>query len=365
MNRIISRTQAFLVASPFNSMFKFPQVNTLKKNESIETLRGLAIILVVFGHIIGFDKTGGMRVADDSIFRYLYFTLEYIRMPLFTVISGWVYANKPIMNADRLKFIKGKLRRLIVPMLVISTLLFLFRMVIPGTNTKPELSALPNNLIFPYDLYWYLYSLFVIFIVISILDTQPFFRKLEGWFTTLACAFVALAISKTFLEEVPNFFSFKGATYLFPFFVLGIGLYRFRDTLLNSKSAFLLLCVFAISFVIQQMTWFGYLPMQEKHSVLGITVGLSAVMLLFYLKIKNNLLVWIGSYAYSIFLFHVFFTGGTRIVMLKAGIENKWVILFAGLILSIMIPFLRFWLLGLDKEKKKPAKVEATTEAVQ
>ena len=67
---------------PFTSESVRPKHSRAKKDPHIETLRGLAIILVVFGHIIGYDKTGGMRVADDSKYRYLYFSLEYIRMPI-------------------------------------------------------------------------------------------------------------------------------------------------------------------------------------------------------------------------------------------------------------------------------------------
>ena len=66
------------------------------KDPNIETLRGLAILLVVAGHVIGIDATGGMKVADDSLWRYLYASLQYVRMPLFTAISGWVYALHPV-----------------------------------------------------------------------------------------------------------------------------------------------------------------------------------------------------------------------------------------------------------------------------
>lgn len=52
-----------------------------QKNLSVETLRGIAIILVVMGHVIGSKSSGGMRVGDDSIYRYLYCLLENIRMP--------------------------------------------------------------------------------------------------------------------------------------------------------------------------------------------------------------------------------------------------------------------------------------------
>src|SRR5918992_819446 len=146
------------------------------------------------------------------------------------------------------------------------------------------------------------------------------FRKPTGWLITLNCAFIFLFISKNFLDTIPNFFSFKEAAYLFPFFLIGIGIYRYKEVLLNDKMTFTFLLLFVVSVVIQQMTWFGYFPLQAKHSVLGMTVGISGVLLLFRLKIKSSLLIWIGSYAYGIFLFHVFFTGGTRIVLQKLGV---------------------------------------------
>jgi surface polysaccharide O-acyltransferase-like enzyme len=312
--------------------------------------------------MIGYTNTGGMRVSDDSILRYLYYSLEYIRLPLFTVISGWVYANKPILHTDKSKFIKGKLRRLLIPMFVISTLLFLFRMITPGTNTKPDLVDLPRNLVLPYDVYWYLFSLFIIFLVISVLDSRPFFHKLQGWFLTFVASFVFLFISENFLDPIPNIFSFKGAAYLFPFFLLGIGIFRFKEFLLNDRMALVTLLVFVASVVIQQMVWFGYFPMQEKHSILGMTVGIAGVLLLFRLKLRSELLIRIGAYAYGIFLFHVFFTGGSRIILERLGVENQFVILVLGVIGAILLSILlenmirksnglRFYLLGLKKNE--------------
>ncbi len=369
MNNIFYRKPLFSSVSPY--VFKLPASSTTKKNEYVETLRGLAIILVVFGHMIGITSTGGMRVSDDSIYRYLYYSLEYVRLPLFTVISGWVYANKPVLATNRLKFVKGKFRRLIIPMLVIGTLMFLMRMAIPGTNTTPHLSELPRNLIFPYDVYWYLFSLFLIFITISILDTQPFFHKLQGWVTTLCCAFVILFISETFLDPVPNFFSFKGAVYLFPFFLLGIGIFRFRDTLLNDKLIVPMLVVFVAAVIVQQLMWFGYFPMQHRKSLLGMTVGITGVVLLFRLGLKSNLLTWIGGYAYGIFLFHVFFTGGSRILLTRLGIESQPLILILGVLIAISASIvienmlkrsgtLSLYFLGLKKRERSNARANAS-----
>jgi glucans biosynthesis protein C len=314
--------------------------STVKKNKYVESLRGLAIILVVFGHIIGSDNTGGMKVDDHSVFRYLYFSLEYIRLPLFTVISGWVYANKPIFFYNRTVFLRNKIRRLLIPLIAVSTLLFVFRVIIPGTNTSPELSDLWKNIFYPYDIYWYIYSLFIIFLGISVIDSKAFFHSLKGWAITLLVSLCILFISSAYLDSVPNYFSFKGAIYLFPFFLVGISIFRYKRILFKRANIIALAIVFLAGIVIQQLSWQGLLPIQERISVLALAIGISGVYLLFQLRIKSNVLIWVGKYAYEIFLFHVFFTGGTRIILLKMGIENKWTILITALGISILIPIL-------------------------
>jgi peptidoglycan/LPS O-acetylase OafA/YrhL len=111
------------------------------------------------------------------------------------------------------------------------------------------------------------------------------------------------------------------------------------------------------------MIWFGYFPQQHKQSVLGMATGISAVILLFKLKLKNDLLIRIGGFAYGIFLFHVFFTGGTRIILLRLGVENQWIILGAGVFFAILFSILaemviskvtplRFAFLGLKRNEK-------------
>lgn len=58
------------------------------KNLSIETLRGIAILLVVIGHVIGSAPDGGMKSISPSVTLF-YVWIDYIQMPLFTAIAGW------------------------------------------------------------------------------------------------------------------------------------------------------------------------------------------------------------------------------------------------------------------------------------
>lgn len=326
----------FVLTKPPKSTLQEP-LN--KKNLHIETLRGLAIILVVFGHIIGSGDSGGLRVNNDSLLRYIYYSLEYIRMPLFTVISGWVYANKPLVNRnDRGKFIKGKTRRLLLPMFVISTILFLSRAFIPGTNFTPSLSELPLNLIFPYDLYWYLYSLFLIFLLIITIDTTTWFHQFKYWLLSLAVALFISLIAHRYFDVGPNFFSYKGALFLLPYFFLGIGFYRYKSILLRKEIIYWIGTIFFVAILFQQVIWFWDIDHLPKQSLLGFAVGAGGTFLLFKLNFKNKLLINIGNYAYTIYLFHIFFTGGTRIILYALGINNTFVIIVLSLILAIGIP---------------------------
>lgn len=312
-----------------------------KKNLHIETLRGLAIILVVFGHIIGSGDSGGLRVNNDSLLRYIYYSLEYIRMPLFTVISGWVYANKPLIKrSDRGKFIKGKTRRLLLPMFVLSTILFLSRVLIPGTNFTSDLSQLPYILILPYDLYWYLYSLFLIFLLIITIDTTTWFHQFKYWLLSLAGALFFSLIAHRYLDVGPNIFSYKGALFLLPYFILGIGLYRYKSILLKKKVIYWIAAIFFVAIIFQQMIWFSGLDHFSKQSLLGFAVGAGGTLLLFKLNFKNQLLIYIGNYAYTIYLFHIFFTGGTRIIFNVLGVYNTFVIIVFALLLAIGIPIM-------------------------
>ena len=114
-----------------------------EKNLSVETLRGIAILLVVVGHVVGSGPGGGMKIDFPHPLRYLYVWIDYIQMPLFTAIAGWAYALKPFSASSGFgSFVRKKALRLLVPMAAVGTLYFLVQYLMPGTNNKGELSQM-------------------------------------------------------------------------------------------------------------------------------------------------------------------------------------------------------------------------------
>lgn len=315
----------------------------VEKNLSVETLRGIAILLVVVGHVIGSGPDGGMKIDFPHPLRYFYVWIDYIQMPLFTAIAGWVYALKPFSASSGFgSFVRKKALRLLVPMAAVGTLYFLVQYLMPGTNNKGELSQLWRIYIFPYTIYWYLPSLFLIFVVQWWIDSRKWMDTLGKW---SICCVVALVFSRIndvwILHEVPNLFSFKGALGQLPYFFVGVAACRFAVSLYSCPAVRRVLLAVALwGIVLMQIVWF-YPGKYASLSMLLYPVTLiPTLFLLLASKWHNRFFVWIGGYAYSIYLFHGFGTSGGRIILKMMGIDAIVPILLSATFIATIGPVL-------------------------
>ncbi len=314
-----------------------------EKDLTIETLRGAVIILVVIGHVIGSGSDGGMQVKDDSLLRYFYYTfIEFIQMPLFAVIAGWVYSLRPVTLEKMGGFISKKFMRILIPMFVVGALYFLVQYLTPGTNRKGELSEIWKLLVFPYTLFWYLYSLFLVFLVIAILDSFKWMETYSKWAVVFFITLVVLSLRDVVLpKDFPNYLSFKGALYLLPCFIFGVGLKRFNQNFQARIFTFIFALLLIISVVIQQLIWFKMLDYTlDRDTGIGLLIGLSGTAILIRLHLKSNWLIWIGGFAYSIYLFHAFGTAGGRIIIKATGTNATWIVFTISLLIGIILPII-------------------------
>lgn len=273
------------------------------KNSHIETLRGIAILLVVIGHVIGSTPEGGMRIDFPSPWRYLYLWIDYIQMPLFTAIAGWVYALKPVKAGSSGTFMKRKAYRLLVPMAVAATLYFLIQYITPGTNQKGNLADIWRIYVFPYTIYWYLPSLFLMFAAIRMIDANKWMDKFGGWAICLVCAFAGLVVQKIFLSngQIPNLFSFMGAMAQFPYFVAGVGIRRFSKQIITHKTSVALSSLAIVGVLSLQLEWFY--PAVSKDLLYGLTRPLwvmATLALLLSQSYSSRLFMWIGLRLYHL-----------------------------------------------------------------
>lgn len=310
--------------------------NTPEKDLRIETIRGLALLLMVAGHVIGDTATAGMQVSEDSFLRYLYDSLVYVRMPLFTAISGYVYALRPLGPQSALwRFQQGKLRRIVLPMVVVSTLFFISQMIAPGANAKSEWAEMYNIYIYGYSHFWFLQAIFCIFLMISLLDKFECLNTLPKALIGIALA----TLASLNYEAFPDLFSFKSGIHLLPFFMLGLSVYRFSGHLSQMPIQLTMFAVLIVTVAMNQSYLWDHADFSEGEiALIGTALGLAAIYLLIVRRFYFAPLAWLGRYSFEIYLLHVFGTAGTRIALGKLGVQNDSVIFFCCLLVGLALP---------------------------
>ncbi|KAA0598646.1 peptidoglycan/LPS O-acetylase OafA/YrhL [Azospirillum lipoferum] len=293
-------------------------------------LRGLACILLVAYHVVGIPGSG-MQVAEGSIYRYATDSFELIRMPLFTFISGLVYALNPA-RADRLTtfFIK-KLRRLGFPFLVVSALFYFLQTHAPGANGSFVPESMWRIYVFPYAHFWYLQALFLIFAAVALLDVLHAMDRPGGFALAMAAA-VAACLT---VHADSNVLSINEACFLLPHFLFGVGVTRFRamvprQTMLAAAGAAL-----AIGVVLHQASLWGYLPHFGWNSGVALLCGMGGAVTLLHAMPSSWVFRIVGASSYAIYLHHALFAAGARVVLHRIEAPDGvifWVALLSGLI---------------------------------
>lgn len=298
-------------------------------NLRIETLRGLACLLLVSYHVIGSDPDHGLRVADGMV-RWVNDGLAYLRMPLFTFVSGLVYGLRPFAG-DSHAFLWGKARRLLLPMLFVGTAFALLQAFTPGTNSKIG----PWYLIHvqPVAHFWFLESLLWVFVAVWAIERWRLMLSPNGMAAVLttSCA-VYVTIRGT------TWFGLEGAIYLIPYFLLGLAVSRFELTSRLSTTAVglglaLLAAACMVGLGVPE-------PNPDRRTPLILVTGFALVLWTLSWGWTSPRLAQIGRYSYAIFLFHVFFTAATRIALERVGVQDVMVHIFLGSVVGLAGPIL-------------------------
>ncbi|CCN49201.1 putative Acyltransferase 3 [Vibrio nigripulchritudo MADA3029] len=321
--------------------------------QAIDTLRGFACILLVAYHVVGNTPFNGLRL-EEGVYRELNDLLGYVRMPIFTFLSGLVYAYRPF-NGDYRKFFSGKTRRLLFPMLVVGACFAVLQSFTPGANAEQYNWSTLHVL--PVAHFWFVEALFIIFAFVAIFEALKFLSN-----PLLFSAVFGLAtFVYTSSFDVP-YFALSGAVYLFPFFLLGVAIHRFNlIRYLSVWHGWMLLILVSASLMLNAL---GYLYVHDKRSVYGLLVGAVFCIGALSVRGRSQWLARIGAYSYSIYLFHVFFTAAFRIILTKVGVENTHLLFAVSLLAGIIGPIVaERLLLGTNITRvlclgKAPTKIE-------
>lgn len=300
---------------------------------NIESLRGLACLLLVYYHVVG-PLHGGLKLDLGTPHRILVDALVHVRMPLFTFISGYIfalYAGRPVTLG---KFLQGKARRLLVPLVCVGIPISLAQALAPGTNREVGIADALLSAIYPINHFWFLQAVFLVFCVVGILNTRGLLR-------TNTAVLVVLSIAATiFLLPIPapRFFSLNGMVYLFPFFMAGMASQRLSHILIAIDRriygvllGLLLICLMYLASEYRELA-------VDRRSWISLLVGLASCTLLYGLQLRSRVLCFIGFYSFPIYLFHTVAAVAVRVSLKNASVENVHVLIAAELIAGIFFP---------------------------
>jgi hypothetical protein len=300
-------------------------------------MRGIACLLLVAFHVVGYQGAGGLRITGNSGYLTFIDVFAHLRMPLFTFLSGFVYAYRPVTPGMGWAFAGKKTRRLLVPLFVVSTIFYCLQVVTPGTNAEVSWEGMWRIYLFPYAHFWFLQAILLLFAAVSFLDHQRLMGSLGKYMLVLT---LVLAVH-FFVRSTSEFFSLQQAIYLAPFFFVGIGANRFKNQLWAPPAQFVCATIFVLTMSFYVVACFegnGDLP--ERTTLWATTLSISGCLTLIYWVPRIKWLGWVGGFSFTVYLYHVFFTAGTRLTLNVLGDFSVHVHFAAGLVAGIVGPIL-------------------------
>lgn len=285
---------------------------------SVETIRGLTCLLVVVSHILSCSiPAHGSDSTSVTLYAYYtdpfldHYALQSFRMPLFAMIAGLVYAYKPVSAGTFRVLFHKKIKRLLVPFVSVTILLFGYYSMKGLAQSQPwnmdSIGSLFHSLFYKSNHLWFLQTLFVVTMIVASLD---YFKLLHTPLYWLAGLGLALLL-RAWVPAI-DFLNPAGVAYLLPPFLLGYGLNRYAG-LCNQNWIKLMTAVVALvlivvsNAVLQHTEWaqgltFNMEPTGVLFTILGLCLGYLIITSMPQIPGFRTL----GAYSYAIYLFHLY-----------------------------------------------------------
>lgn len=310
------------------------------KDPSIETLRGLACVLIVAYHSIT------VEMVSDGLFGYGYVAhcFRLIRLPLFVTISGYVYAMHPMAIGSLAGFITGKARRILLPWVSVTLLTFGLRAFVHG-GSHSTVGAVLYAFWLPIDQLWFLPAIFWVILTVAILEAKFWLSSIKCWVLVCLVAWVPAIFCMVFQP-----LAIAGYFQLLPFFLLGLGLFRFEKSILKLKIIWFCTVIAAIGLLIHQLTWFGIVQLSSyQYNLLVLFTVYGTQVLIFNLRRGIPLLTWLGHFSFAIFLFHLIAISIVSRLIGAILINNIHVVFLLKLCLGLTLPIVATFLINRSK----------------
>jgi fucose 4-O-acetylase-like acetyltransferase len=307
----------------------------------IDATRGLAILLVVFGHVWRGIFNAGL-IGNAQLYQVIDQFIYLFHMPVFFLLSGYVFLNTAWHGP--ITFLKSRVVNILWPA-VLWFYLFIGMKVFTNDMVNKPVSA-GDLLTWPHfdgTYLWFLWALFLIHLASIILLLSP--RRFVPILIPLGIIIAILLRYGRYFDIPP--FLIAALTYL-PFFLIGAGasIFSGKQKAISRANTMVIGCIGFIVFCFAQYSVLqGILVPSSKTLIqLAAAVGfiymVITVSVLFANKKLVDLIVIMGQASMAIYLAHVFFTAGMRIVVQQFGFTNLWLHITLGTVAGVVGPLL-------------------------
>jgi fucose 4-O-acetylase-like acetyltransferase len=336
----------------------------------VDYLKGIAILLVVYRHVLIGIQYSGISVPATLVTANMIF--YSFRMPLFFILSG-IFIGASLAKRDLGQLIFIKFENLLYPYLVWSFIQVSLEIALKGaTNSSRGLIDYTYILYQPrnIDQLWYLPALFNTTVIYLLVRTK---LKPPGWVQLLTG--LVLYFSAHYFERV-SMLSDWMEFYLF--FAMGdtLSSFFFREsTQQRLKNPWSLLLMTPV-FIVTQIYYLNHTVGLAEFLIIALTGCLCMLLLAFQLQRWNILsfLRVLGYHSLYIYVMHVVVASAARLLLKNIlGIHNPVILLFAGITLGVILPIVIYnlfifenvgwFLFSLKKRKAKqpPGKELSST----
>jgi fucose 4-O-acetylase-like acetyltransferase len=300
-----------------------------KRVEWIDFAKGMVIFLVVFGHVnLGLLDVPVFAAYSDRL-SDLYKCFHSFRMPLFFMLSGFVYGfKKNNTNPNALK--TSLLRKIIalgIPYLLFSVLFWWLKYFM-GNNVNrildwQDLWMIP---IIPFEYFWFLYALLFIFCIVELLD---YLCK-----NNLIVFIILLCITISGWYFPTDIFIIDKIVAMIIYFYIGKLLQKNCDVIKDKRYILPGLIVFILFhyyhlYSIQTNTGFNF--------IIALSITLPILVVCFHLKTGNRFFQYfarIGKQTMPVYILHEPIASATRMALLKIGIDNLLIHFVLGIAIA-------------------------------
>ena len=290
-----------------------------KRIFTIDIARAISIILVVTGHF--------QPENSPEWWLSFYDVLHTFRMPLFLAVSGYTYIYLLRERKDKHRmyknFVLHKFQRLMIPYFFISVFVICMKLLVGvGGSTENPVSCKSFYEMFYYPaaapFVWFVYTLFLIFLIIPIFNTR------KGLTILFTISLILHLVPVNLTEKLEYVQYFKS---MLVFFVAGCMFYEWRNlrTVIMNTHFIIFVTFFVLFYLVKGMNDVNYLIIILSGFLASLSGAIVIVKFAKFVSEKDKIqqvFLSVAACSYTIYLFHTTFEGFAKAVFVKLHLEQ-------------------------------------------